>query len=64
MQIQRKAIEIRDFAIFGPILEKGQESRNPNDKGVKSRQTIDKTAIHPVFVVLNEDFLVTDGWDV
>lgn len=64
VQIQKKAIEIRDFAIFGPIFEKGQAPRNPNDKGVRLSQTLDRSKINPVFVVLNEDFLTASDWNV
>ena len=64
VQIQKKAIEIRDFAIFGPIFEKGQIPRNPNEKGVRLSQTLDRSKINPVFVVLNEDFLTASDWNV
>jgi len=45
------------FAIFGPILDKNQGTRDPNDKGVKSRMAALKLGIVPVFVVLNDDFV-------
>jgi len=34
VQTQKKALEIKDFAIFGPIFDKSQGVRNPNEKGI------------------------------
>ena len=64
VQSQKKAIEIKDFAIFGPIFDKGQGNRDPNDKGPKQRNQADRLGLHPVFVVVNDDFLASMDWQV
>lgn len=64
VQSQRKAIEIKDFAIFGPIFDKGQGTRDPNEKGIKPRSQADRLGMHPVFVVVNDDFLAGMDWQV
>ena len=56
VQTQKKALEIKDFVIFGPIFDKAVGVRNPNEKGIKNGVT-DRLGIHPVFVVVNDDFL-------
>ena len=38
--------------------------RNPNDKGIKNRQAADRLGLHPVFVVINDDFLASMDWEV
>ena len=64
VQKQQKAIEIPGFAIFGPILEKNQGTRDPMDKGVKNKLAAIKLGIVPVFVVFNDDFIETMGEQV
>ena len=64
VQTQKKSIEIKDFAIFGPIFDKAQGVRDPNDKGVKSKSAADRLGLHPVFVVINDDFLGQMDWQV
>ena len=64
VQKQQKAIEIPGFAIFGPILEKNQGTRDPMDKGVKNKLAVIKLGIVPVFVVFNDDFIETMGEQV
>ena len=38
--------------------------RDPNDKGVKSKSAADRLGLHPVFVVINDDFLGQMDWQV
>lgn len=64
VQSQKKSIEIKDFAIFGPIFDKAQGVRNPNEKGVKNMQAADRLGLHPVFVVINDDFLNQMDWQI
>ena len=64
VQTQKKALEIKDFAIFGPIFDKSQGVRNPCEKGIKSSSAQDKLGLHPVFVVVNDDFLAAMNWEV
>lgn len=66
IQQQRKAIEIPNFAIFGPISETNQ-GRNPLDKGfanTQRRAEAIKLGICPVFVVVNDDYLNQMNWEV
>ena len=65
VQQQKKAIEITNFAIFGPIFEANQ-GRDPLDKGFANTQRAAamKLGICPVFVVLNDDFLNQMQWEV
>ena len=62
--MQKKSIEIKDFAIFGPIFDKAAGTRDPNDKGIKNKGVIDRLGLHPVFVVINDDFLQQMDWQV
>ena len=64
VQVQKKSIEIKDFAIFGPIFDKAAGTRDPNDKGIKNKNVIDRLGLHPVFVVINDDFLSQMDWQV
>lgn len=63
VQQQKKAIEIQNFAIFGPIYEANQ-GRDPLDKGFANTQRLAamKLGICPVFVVINDDFLNQMNW--
>ena len=64
VQAQKKSIEIKDFVIFGPIFDKAAGVRDPNDKGVKNKNAADRLGLHPVFVVVNDDFLEKMDWQV
>lgn len=63
VQQQKKALEIRDFGIFGPIFE-GNQGRDPLDKGFANTQKRIKLGICPVFVVINDDYLNQMNWEV
>ena len=65
VQGQRKAIEIQNFAIFGPIAE-ANSGRDPNDKGFANtqRNAALKLGMCPVFVVLNDDYLEQNNWEL
>lgn len=65
VQMQKKALEIKDFAIFGPICETNQ-GRDPLDKGFANTQRTQamKLGICPVFVVMNDDYLQSMNWEV
>ena len=65
VQQQRKAIEIANFAIFGPIADSNQ-GRDPLDKGYGGQQARQAKALgmSPVFVVINDDFLNQMNWEV
>lgn len=65
VQHQKKAIEIPNFAIFGPIADSNQ-GRDPLDKGYAGQQARQAKAlgISPVFVVINDDFLNQMNWEV
>ena len=65
VQQQKKAIEIQNFAIFGPIYESNQ-GRDPLDKGFANTQRMQamKLGICPVFVVISDDFLNQMNWEV
>lgn len=64
VQSQKKSIEIKDFAIFGPIFDKASGVRDPNDKGIKSKSAAERLGLHPVFVVINDDLLASMDWQV
>jgi hypothetical protein len=60
VQGQQKAIEIPNFAIFGPVFDKFAKLSNPLDKGpLKRPQSLCQ---NPVFVVINDDFLNLMEW--
>jgi len=65
VQGQRKALEIQNFAILGPIAEEFA-GRDPNDKGYANTQRMAalKLGMSPVFVVLNDDFLSQMNWEL
>lgn len=64
VQVQRRAIEIQNFAIFGPIFDSLQ-GRDPLDKGVQNkRAAAAKLGLNPVFVVVNDEFLNQMNWEV
>ena len=65
VQSQRKALEIKDFAIFGPISETNQ-GRDPLDKGFANNQriTAKQLGVCPCFVVINDDYLNQMNWEV
>lgn len=65
VQQQKKALEINNFAIFGPISETNQ-GRDPLDKGFANNQrtAAKKLGMAPVFVVINDDFLNQMNWEV
>ena len=65
VQQQKKAIEINNFAIFGPIAEINQ-GKDPLDKGFANTQrtAASKLGMVPVFVVINDDFLNQMNWEV
>jgi len=65
VQQQKKAVEINNFAIFGPISETNQ-GRDPLDKGYANTQRLAamKLGICPVFVVINDEFLNQMNWEV
>ena len=65
VQSQKRAVEIADFAIFGPISEPNQ-GRDPLEKGYQNskRTAAMQLGIIPVFVVINDDFLNQMNWEV
>ena len=65
VQNQRKAIEISNFAILGPIFE-GNQGRDPLDKGFANTQRMQASQLGlcPVFLVINDDFLNQMNWEV
>ena len=65
VQSQHRAIEIKDFAIFGPISETNQ-GRDPLDKWYANNQrnAAQKLGLSPCFVVINDDFLNEMNWEV
>ena len=65
VQQQKKAIEIANFAIFGPIAESNQ-GRDPLEKGYVSQQArqAKQLGMSPVFVVISDDFLNQMNWEV
>ena len=65
VQQQKKALEINNFAIFGPISETNQ-GRDPLDKGYANNQrtAAAKLGMVPVFVVINDEFLNHMNWEV
>lgn len=65
VQGQRKAIEISNFGIFGPIFDNNQ-GRDPLDKGFANTQRTRavKLGLHPVFLVINDDYLNSMNWEV
>lgn len=65
VQQQKKALEINNFAIFGPISETNQ-GRDPLDKGFANNQrtAAKKMGMSPVFVVINDDYLNQMNWEV
>lgn len=63
MQGHQKAIEIPNFAVFGPVLDKFAKLNNPLEKGY-CKQPVDNLCWTPVFVVINDDFLNSMDWKV
>lgn len=65
VQEQKKALEIANFGIFGPISETNQ-GRDPLDKGAANTQRAAalKLGICPVFVVVNDELLNQMNWEV
>jgi hypothetical protein len=61
VQSRQQALEIPNFAIFGPVLDKFAKLPNPMDKGEPKP---DLTLGKPVFVVINDDFLNSMDWKV
>jgi len=59
VQGRQKAVEIPNFAIFGPVLDKFSKLKSPLDKG-PLKERIDLQT--PVFVVINDDFLNSTDW--
>lgn len=61
VQGRQKAVEIPNFAIFGPVLDKFSRLKSPLDKG-PLKEKLDFCT--PVFVVINDDFLNSTDWKV
>jgi len=64
VQGQQRAVDVPNFAIFGPVLDKFSRLKDPLNKGPKRKAAAAQLGLNPVFVVVNDDFLNMMDWQV